>query len=88
MLVKRLKEARVRAGLTQYKLGLLAGMEETTASSRMNQYEKGRHQPDRATASRIAKVLGLPLAWFYAEEDDLADAILQYWQCCAAGTPG
>ncbi|MBS0968190.1 XRE family transcriptional regulator [Chimaeribacter arupi] len=87
MLVKRLKEARVRAGLTQYKLGLLAGMEETTSSARMNQYEKGKHQPDQATASRIAQALGLPLAWFYAEENDLADAILRYWQQCAAGTP-
>ena len=87
MLVKRLKEARVRAGLTQYKLGLLAGMEESTSSARMNQYEKGKHQPDQLTAGRIARALGLPLAWFYAEENDLADAILQYWQRCAAGTP-
>jgi transcriptional regulator with XRE-family HTH domain len=87
MLVKRLKEARLRAGLTQYKLGLLAGMEETTSSSRMNQYEKGKHQPDQATARRIAGVLGLPLAWFYAEENDLADAILHYWQRCAADAP-
>lgn len=90
MVVKRLKEARLRAGLTQYKLGILAGLDEASSSARMNQYEKGKHQPDQATAMRIAGALGLPLAYFYAQENDLADAILDYWQRCSLhqGGPG
>ena len=46
MLTKRLKEARLRAGLSQEKLGILAGIDEASASVRMNQYEKGKHTPD------------------------------------------
>jgi len=37
MLIKRLKEARLRAGLSQYKLGVLAGLDEASSSARMNQ---------------------------------------------------
>jgi transcriptional regulator with XRE-family HTH domain len=33
----------------------------------LNQYEKGRHQPDQDTVSRIAKVSDVPVAYFYAE---------------------
>ena len=41
MLIKRLKEARLRSGLSQEKLGVLAGIDEASASARMNQYERG-----------------------------------------------
>lgn len=78
MIIKRLKEARLRAGLSQYKLGVLAGIDEASSSARMNQYEKGKHQPDQDTALRIAQVLDLPLAYFYAEEDELAAVILAF----------
>ncbi len=50
MLPHRLKEARLRAGLSQQKLGILAGIDEATASARMNQYERGIHTPDFALA--------------------------------------
>jgi transcriptional regulator with XRE-family HTH domain len=43
MLPHRLKEARLRTGLSQQKLGILAGIDEATASARMNQYERGIH---------------------------------------------
>lgn len=46
MLITRLKEARRRAGLTQEKLGILAGLDEASASTRINQYEKGKHSPN------------------------------------------
>lgn len=36
MLITRLKEARRRAGLTQEKLGILAGLDEASASTRIN----------------------------------------------------
>ena len=72
---KRLKEARQAAKLSQKKLGIAAGMDEFSASARMNHYEKGRHTPDYSILERIAKVLRLPVAYFYAESDELAECI-------------
>lgn len=69
---KRLKEARLAAKLSQKKLGIAAGMDEFSASARMNHYEKGRHTPDYSTLKRIAKILKVPTAYFYAESDELA----------------
>jgi transcriptional regulator with XRE-family HTH domain len=56
-------------------LGIAAGMDEFSASSRMNHYELGRHTPDYSTLKRIAKVLRLPVAYFFAESDELAEVI-------------
>jgi len=75
---KRLKEARTAAGYSQEKLGILAGIEEASASARMNQYERGKHQPDYSVVEKIAKILNVPEAYFYAKEDDLAELILAY----------
>ncbi|MBX3708275.1 MAG: helix-turn-helix transcriptional regulator [Gammaproteobacteria bacterium] len=74
-LCKRLKEARKAAKLSQKQLGIAAGMDEFSASARMNHYEIGRHAPDFNTLRRIAKVLKIPTAYFYAESDDLAEVI-------------
>ncbi|NMR26500.1 helix-turn-helix transcriptional regulator [Pseudoalteromonas sp. NEC-BIFX-2020_015] len=71
----RLKSARKAAGLTQQQLGMALGMEPNTASARMNQYEKGKHAPDFLTMKRIAKELDVPVAYFYCEEDKLAELI-------------
>ena len=75
---KRLKEARLAKGLSQKKLGILAGMDQFAASPRMNQYEKGVHSPDFQTVRALAKVLEVPTAFFYSEEDALADLILYF----------
>jgi transcriptional regulator with XRE-family HTH domain len=72
---KRLKEARLAAKISQKKLGIAAGMDEFSASARMNHYEIGRHTPDYTTLKRIADVLKVPSAYFYAEDDDLAELI-------------
>jgi transcriptional regulator with XRE-family HTH domain len=74
-LCKRLREARLAVKFSQKQLGIAAGMDEFSASARMNHYEMGRHTPDYATLSRIAKVLKLPVSYFYAESDDLAEVI-------------
>jgi len=74
-LCKRLKEARKGANLSQKQLGIAAGMDEFSASARMNHYEKGRHTPDYSMLNRIAKVLKLPAAYFYAESDEMASLI-------------
>jgi len=41
----------------------------------MNQYETGKHTPDFNTLSRIAKILKVPTAYFYADDDLLAEII-------------
>lgn len=83
-LCKRLKEARLAAKLSQKQLGIAAGMDEFSASARMNHYEKGRHTPDYSMLKRIAKVLKLPVAYFYAESDDLRNWIALYSQLNAS----
>ncbi len=77
---KRLKEARLTAKLSQKKLGIAAGIDEFSASARMNHYELGRHTPDYSTLKRISKVLMVPTAYFYTENDQLAKIIKIYGQ--------
>ena len=72
MLAHRLKQARLRAGLSQEKLGKLAGIDPMSASARMNQYERGKHSPDYELMCRVADILKMPVSWFYTEDDDLA----------------
>lgn len=75
---KRLREAREAADLSQKNLGIAAGIDRFVASTRVNRYEKGTHEPDSGTAGRLADVLGLPLAYFYAEDDRLAVLIAAF----------
>jgi transcriptional regulator with XRE-family HTH domain len=72
---KRLKEARLSANISQKKLGIAAGMDEFSASARMNHYETGRHTPDYSTLKRISEVLNVSPAYFYTEDDLLAEII-------------
>ncbi|MBI6215812.1 helix-turn-helix domain-containing protein [Proteus sp. DFP240708] len=69
---RRLKEARLAAGLSQKNLGIAAGIDEFVASTRINRYEKGVHEVDIGTAQKLADVLDIPLAYFYAQDDQLA----------------
>ena len=75
---RRLRQAREAAGLSQKILGIQAGLDEFVASTRVNRYETGVHQPDLQTLKELAKVLGLPVAYFYAEDDGLARLIEDY----------
>ncbi|TDN67154.1 helix-turn-helix transcriptional regulator [Paraburkholderia sp. BL10I2N1] len=73
---RRLKQARLRSGLTQEQLGIRAGIDEFSASPRINQYEKGVHTPDFSTSQRIAGALQIPTSFLY-EEDDLLARIIE-----------
>ena len=42
----RLKEARLKLGISQKDLGIRSGMEEFSSSARINQYERHKHIPD------------------------------------------
>lgn len=76
MFAKRLKEARLALGISQRELGRRIGLSEEVVSSRVTRYELGTSEPDFATASKLAKELGVPLAYLLADNDALADIIL------------
>ncbi len=59
--------------ITQKDLGVRIGMDEGAASARMNQYEKGVHMPDVRTLKLLAKELGVPLNYFFCEDDSTAE---------------
>lgn len=75
---RRLREGRETSDLSQRVLGIKAGIDEFVASTRINRYEKGVHHPHLQIQQRLAKVLGLPLAYFYAEDDQLAQLIADF----------
>jgi transcriptional regulator with XRE-family HTH domain len=76
VIARRLKEARQELGISQYALGVAAGIDEMSASPRVNQYEKGKHAPDFQMVKRLAAVLKVPAAYLYTEDDDLAEALV------------
>jgi len=74
----RLKAARLAAGLSQEQLGIQAGIEEASASARMNRYERGTRVPGPELVARFGVVLNLPAAYFYAEADDEAELLAAF----------
>lgn len=75
---RRMKAAREKLGISQMELGVRAGIDEFSSSARINQYERGKHAPDFLTVRNLAKVLGVPTAYFYAEDDNLAEVIMLF----------
>jgi len=75
---RRLREAREARGISQRNLGINAGLDEFVASTRVNRYETGVHQPSLQTMQKLAKALDMPVAYFYAEDDNLAQVISSF----------
>ncbi len=73
---RRLRQARLRVGIAQDKLGVKIGLDETVASARISRYESGVHEPPIKTARDIAQALGVPLGYLYCDDDRLAEIIL------------
>lgn len=82
-IAKRLKQARLSAGLSQKELGVRAGIDPSVASQRVNQYERQRHQPAFEIVRRLAQVLKLPPAYFYTADEQLAELIAIYGRLSA-----
>lgn len=80
----RLRRARLAAGLSQRKLGVGIGLDESASNARINRYETGIHRPDLLTVRNIARELAVPVAYFYAETDELADLIYRYERASAS----
>lgn len=74
---RQLKKAREKAGISQKQLGIDAGIDEFSASPRINQYERGTHTPDYQTATRLAECLEVPVEFFYSEDQLMGDLILE-----------
>jgi transcriptional regulator with XRE-family HTH domain len=82
---RRLRHARRLAGIPQDKLGVRIGLDEHTASARISRYETGAHEPPFETAQNLAAVLGLPAAYFYCEDDELAHLVLAWARLTKSG---
>ena len=78
VLSRRLKQARERKGLSQKQLGIAAGLDRFVASTRINRYERGVHQPDPVTVQRLADALGVPAAYLFASDERLARMVLAF----------
>lgn len=78
IVAKRLRESRLRAGISQKQLGIKAGIDDFSASARINQYERGKHMPDLQTVTRLAAVLRVPVPYFYCQDAELADIIVKF----------
>ncbi len=76
---RRLREARLRAGIAQDKLGVMIGLDEGCSSARMSRYENGVHAPPFQLVEQIAKKLRLPAAYFYCSDDRLAEIMRAYF---------
>jgi len=76
----RLKEARTSSNISQKELGIRIGLDPSSASGRMNHYEKGRHTPDLQTLKRIAEELDVPLNYFFCESDEMAKCVEMFYR--------
>lgn len=75
ILGRRLKQARLAAGMSQEQLGIQADIDPMSASTRMNRYELGHRVPAYDLIERVARVLKLPAAYFYAADDEEAELL-------------
>lgn len=70
-----MRTARERAKLPQDRLGVLIGLDEGSSSARISRYETGIHQPPFEVAEKLAGVLGVPVAYFYCSDDQIAELL-------------
>jgi len=75
---RRLEQARTECQLSQKQLGIQAGLDPSVASTRINRYELGVHEPDMATVQRLAETLSVPTAYLFADDERLARMILAF----------
>lgn len=59
-------------------------MDPSVASPRVNQYERGAHVPKPETAEALADVLGIPAAFLYTRDEQLAQLLLRWPELTAA----
>lgn len=67
---KRMRQARVAAGLTQTELGARLGI----SFQQVQKYEKGRNRIGGGRLYKIARALGVKITYFFDGVDELLDA--------------
>lgn len=72
---RRIRARREELGLSQEKVGVLIGIDESSSRARISRYELGTHEPPVETARLIAKALGVPLAYLYCDENEVANLL-------------
>ncbi len=75
---RRLREARLRSGIAQDRLGVMIGLDEGCSSARMSRYENGVHEPPFPIIESLAGCLSVPVAYFFCDDDRLAEIMLIY----------
>jgi len=78
IVAKRLREARLVAGISQKQLGIKAGIDPFSASTRINQYERGTHMPGLQMVTHFARVMRVPVPYFYCQDTELAEVIMKF----------
>ncbi|QOQ80735.1 helix-turn-helix transcriptional regulator [Comamonas thiooxydans] len=73
---RRMRARREALEWSQEKVGVLIGIDESSSRARISRYELGTHEPPVKTARQIAEVLGVPLAYLYCEDDEVAELLL------------
>lgn len=71
----RMRQLRERLGLSQERVGVAIGIDESSSRARISRYELGVHEPPTRTARMIADAFGVPLAYLYCEDDEWADLL-------------
>lgn len=73
---RRMRSRREELGWSQEKVGVLIGIDESSARARISRYELGTHEAPVRTARQIAEALGVQLAFLYCEDDEIANLLL------------
>jgi len=73
---RRLRDARIRARLTQEALGVAIALDEGNACIRISRYESGVHAPPLNVIMALAIALSVPPAYLVTDDDRLASMIL------------
>ncbi len=74
---RRMRLLRTELGWSQEKVGVAIGIEESSARARISRYELGVHEPPLPTVELLAAAFGVPPAYLYCEDDDVAELLLQ-----------
>lgn len=72
---RRMRSRREELGWSQEKVGVLIGIDESSARARISRYELGTHEAPVKTARQIADALGVPLAYLYCEDEAVANLL-------------
>lgn len=68
-------------GLSQRALGALVDKDQSKdkGAVRVNRYEQQVNRADMESAAALAAALDVPVAYLFADDDQLAKLILDYW---------